>query len=190
MNEIEKTAGSPTTAAEEAKGISLLRAAAERREKRVHNLFLDVPSWDGDLIAEYAVAGRPKLEAMARKIMAESKGGANEANLRTAADIDFIVEACVGLHALDPEGATEEERRVPIEDDLGKVPYNRFGDILVRIAGEGRTVSHVPRTARETVLKMFAKDNEDPSVPISAHAMVIARWMRDPSKAPMSQDLV
>lgn len=189
MSELETTAGSPTTATEEAKGISLLRGAAERRENRVHNLFLDVPSWDGDVIAEYSVVNRPKLESMARKISAESKGG-NESSLRTAADIDFILEACVGLYAYDPEGETEESRRVPIMDDLGKVPYNRFGDILVKIAGEGRTVKAAPRSAREVVLKMFAKDQEDPSVPISAHAMIIARWMRDPSKPMTSLDLV
>jgi hypothetical protein len=188
MNDIERTAGAETTAVEEAKGISLLRGAAQRREKRVHAAFLDVPSWDGDLIAEYRVVNRPKLEQMARKISAESKGG-NEANLRTGADIDFIVEACVGLYALDPEGATEEERRVPLTDELGKIDYTRFGDVLLRIAGEGRTVTHVPRTAREVVLKAFAKDNEDPTVPISAHAMVIARWMRDPSKAPTTMEL-
>lgn len=188
MNEIERTAGAETTAVEEAKGVSLLRKAAERREKRVHAAFIDVPSWDGDLIAEYQVVNRGKLETMARKISAESKGG-NESSLRTAADIDFIVEACVGLYAYDPEGDSEEARRVAITDDLGKVPYTRFGDILVRIAGEGRTVTHAPRTAREVVLKTFAKDNEDPAVPISAHAMMIARWMRDPSKAPTTLDL-
>lgn len=188
MNELQETAGAATTATEEAKGVSLLRKAAKRREERVHALFLDVPSWDGDIIAEYQVVNRPRLETMARKISAESKGG-NEANLRTAADIDFIVEACVGLYAYDPEGETEESRRVAIEDDLGKVPYNRFGDILVRIAGEGRTVTTTPRSTREVVLRMFAKDKEDPSVPISAHAMVIARWMRDPSKPVTSQDL-
>src|SRR5688500_18010026 len=120
MNELEQTAGATTTAAEEAKGISLLRKAAARREERVHALFLDVPSWDGDIIAEYQVVNRPRLETMARKISAESKGG-NESSLRTAADIDFIVEACVGLYAYNPEGDSQEDRRVVIEDDLGKV---------------------------------------------------------------------
>lgn len=188
MNEFEQTAGAPSTAAEEAKGVSLLRQAAARRTERVHALFLDVPSWDGDLIAEYQVVNRPKLEAMARKISAEAKGG-NESSARTAADIDFIVEACVGLYAYDPEGDSEQSRRVPIDDEIGKINYNRFGPTLVAIAAPERGVTTVPRSVRDTVLRTFAKEGEDPSVPISAHAMTIARWMRDPSKPVTTQDL-
>src|ERR1700754_4088293 len=168
MNEFERTAGPETTATEEAKGISLLRRAAIAREKRVHSLFLDVPSWEGDLIAEYQVVNRPRLETMARKITAEARGAGSESSARTSADIDFILEACVGLYAYDPEGSTEEERRVPIEDDLGKVNYNRFGDILVSIAAPERGIKERPKTARAVVLGCFAKEGDDASVPLSA----------------------
>jgi hypothetical protein len=33
---------------------TLLQKAQERRQKRESTLFLDVPTWDGDLIAEHA----------------------------------------------------------------------------------------------------------------------------------------
>lgn len=173
--DLDLAAGAESTAAEEAKGISLLRHAEQRRAESKDALFLDVPSWNGDLIAEYRVVDRTRLETMVRKIQQEAKGNNNTA--RTQADIDLILEANVGLYAYDAEGGPEEaDRRAPIEDDLGLVPYTRVSMVL----GKNGMIN----SARAAVLYLF-KDN---AVAISAHALTIARWMRDPSKDPLAEE--
>lgn len=165
----------PNPAAEEARGISLLRQAEQRREQSGVTLFLEIPSWGGDLIAEYKVMDRTRLEGMISKIQREARNG-NSSSARTAADIDLLVAANVGIYAFDAEAvATAEDGvdddaagRVAITDDLGTVTFTRIGPVL------GREF----RTAREAVLYLF-KDN---GIAITAHAVVVARWMRDPSK--------
>jgi hypothetical protein len=167
----DEITGATTTAAEEAKGISLLRQAEERREQESDTLFLDVPSWSGDLIAEYKVLDRPRLEAMVRKVQQLARDG-NQSNARTVADIGLLLESNVGLYAYDPDGGdTEESRRAPITDEHGTVTYDRIGKIL------GQDF----RSSRESVLYLM-KNN---AIAISTHALAVARWMRDPSKDPM-----
>lgn len=185
-DDLDITAGPETTAPEEAKGISLLRKADKSRAKRTNTLYLDVPSWAGDLIAAYRVVDRQRLETMVRKIQQEAKSG-SDSSARTAADIDLILEANVGLYAYDPEGGPEpEDRRAPIEDDLGVVPFNRFGDILLRIRPEDREGKPAPRLNSARAVVLYAM--EDNAVAISAHALMIARWMRDPSKDPTMEE--
>jgi hypothetical protein len=161
----------PESAAEEARGTSLLREAERRREQASANLFIEVPSWGGDLIAEYRVVERQRLEQLITKIQREQRNGSNSGQ-RTAADIDLLVEANVGLYAFDADAAAaaddEAAGRVPIADEMGTVTYGRIGPVL------GREF----RSVREAVLYLM-KDN---GVAISAHASVVARWMRDPSK--------
>lgn len=179
-------AGSETTATEEAKGISLLRKAEQSRSSRTNTLYLDVPSWAGDLIAAYRVVDRPRLEQMVRKIQQEAKHG-NDSSARTAADIDLILEANVGLYMYDPEGGdSPDDRRVPIEDDLGVTPFNRFAEILRRIRPEDRSGKPAPNLSSARSVVLYAM--EDNAVAISAHALMIARWMRDPSKDPTMEE--
>lgn len=160
-------------AAEEARGISLLRSAAQRRERSGDTLFLDVPTWSGDLIAEYKVIERQRLEQLISRIQRESRNG-NSTSTRTAADIDLLVEANVGLYAFDVEasladdGGDDGRGRVPIEDGSGVVTFGRIGPVL------GKEF----RSAREAVLYLM-KNN---GLAVTAHAVVVARWMRDPSK--------
>jgi hypothetical protein len=161
-------------AVEEAKGLSLLRAAEKRRESSGQTLFLDIPSWGGDLIAEYKVLERTRVETLIRKIQSASRDGSgNSAAARTAADIDLLIEANVGIYAYDAEAEAEADGdpaagRVPIKDDTGIVTFGRIGPVL------GQDFKSV----REAVLYLM-KNN---GVAITAHAVVVARWMRDPSK--------
>jgi hypothetical protein len=161
-------------AVEEARGISLLHSAERQRDQQAGTLFLDVPTWGGKLVAEYRVVDRPRLNALAQKIQQMRRDG-NETSAMTAADIDLLLEANVGLYAFDVE-AEEGKQRVPINDERGIVTYRRIGPVL------GKDF----RTARESVLYMM-KDN---AVAISAHAMKIARWMEDPSKDPSTEGLI
>jgi hypothetical protein len=180
---LEGVAGSDTTATEEAKGISLLREAEHRREESSDSLFLDVPSWGGDLVAEYRVVDRPRLEKMARKIMQEARGGTNS-TARTAADTDLILAANVGIYARDPDGDPDgpDGARVPLIVAGSTATYGTVNEILKK--------DQYIKSARSAVLYMFAKPQSkdgppgDAGVAISAHALTVARWMRDPSKSP------
>lgn len=172
-NDLSQTAGASSTAVEEAKGVSLLRRAEERRKEEADTLYLDVPSWGGDLIAAYRIVDRPRLETMVRKIQAEMRDNSN-GNARTAADIDLILEANTGLYAYDPTGLDESARRAPIEVDEMVVGFSRINEIMNRPE---------INSARSAVLYLF-KNN---AVAISAHALTVARWMRDPSKDPTAE---
>jgi hypothetical protein len=170
MTDLTHELGTDTSsAAEEARGVSLLREAAKRREQSGDTLFLEVPTWGGDLIAEYKVIDRQRLEGLIQRIQKESRNG-NSSSARTAADIDLLVEANVGLYAFDAEASLErdDEGRVAIEDEIGTVTYSRIGPIL------GKEFPSV----RAAVLYLM-KDN---GLAITAHAVIVARWMRDPSK--------
>jgi hypothetical protein len=171
MTDLTQELGTNTSsAAEEARGVSLLREAAARREQSGDTLFLEVPTWGGDLIAEYKVIDRQRLEALIQRIQKESRNG-NSSSARTAADIDLLVEANVGLYAFDAEaslGGGDDEGRVAIEDEIGMVTFGRVGPIL------GKEFPSV----RAAVLYLM-KDN---GLAITAHAVIVARWMRDPSK--------
>jgi hypothetical protein len=169
IDEIEGSAAD--SAAEEAKGISLLRQAEKRREQQADTLFLEVPTWGGDLIAEYKVIDRTRLDTLVRKMQQQARGG-NAGNAATMADINLLLEANVGIYAYDADGGdSEEDCREPIMDDHGTVTYDRIGRVL------GKDF----RAAREAVLYLM-KNNP---IAISTHAMNVARWMRDPSKDPM-----
>jgi hypothetical protein len=73
IDEIEGSAAD--SAAEEAKGISLLRQAEKRREQQADTLFLEVPTWGGDLIAEYKVIDRHSPDTLVRKMQQQARGG-------------------------------------------------------------------------------------------------------------------
>jgi len=183
-NEYEETAGPETTAAEEARGISLLRQAAKRRDEDKGILYLDVPTWGGDLQGAYNVVDRSRLEVLIRKAQNLSRNG-DATNARTRADIDVILEANVGMYSLDPDApGEEEERRVAIEDEFGVVTWDRFGDILRRIRPEEAP----PASAKNSKYAVVLAAMRNNGVAVSAHALYIARWMRDPSKDP-AQDL-
>lgn len=152
---------------------SLLQKAQERRQKREAHLFLDVPTWGGDLIAEYRILNPDEMKRVATTALANNNGvkepGAN--------DIALINAMCVGLHVWD----SEKEERVPITDEFGHVNYGRIANFLGK--------SHVIKNSADAVkYVMSERDPDNPDnyivnlVAISLHAAEIQRWVRDPSK--------
>lgn len=153
-------------------GASLLQQADKKRAEREKNLFLDVPSWDGDVVAEYRVVPKSELKLIAERAIRRSKSEKREA---VENDIDLIVTACVGLHARDPESGD----RVAIEDEFGIVNYGRIASIL----GKDDEI----KGTSDAVRYMMAERNENGTweeniVAIGIHAQTVSRWMKDPSK--------
>lgn len=157
---------------EAARGLSLLQEAEQRRAKRQHHLFLDIPTWDGDLVAEYRVVGKPELKVMAERALRRQRNGAESDPAQN--DIDLILTACVGLHAFDRETG----ERVPIEDEAGHVGYDRITAILGR--------DEITTAADAVRYLMADRDDEggwvENVVAISMHGDRIGRWMRDTSR--------
>lgn len=157
-----------------ARGLSLLQDAEQRRAEREHSLFLDVPTWNGDLIAEYRVPSPDNLRKLAEAAIrrVRSNNGKNEPG---ANDVSLIAAANVGLYMKDPE----TEDRVPIEDEVGHVGYDRIATTLGK---DGELQSQF-----DVIRYMMAERNDDGTytqnvLAISMHANAIQRWMRDTSK--------
>lgn len=157
-----------------ARSQSLLQAAEQRRSERETSLFLDVPTWNGDLIAEYRVVEPKKLRKMAEAAMRQARN--NGAEIEPGAnDLRLIVASCVGLYMKDPETG----ERVPIEDEFGHVGYDRIAALL----GKDDEI----KSNTEAVKYLTGEREEDGSwtyniVAVSMHADAIAKWTRDPSK--------
>lgn len=158
---------------ENARGLSLLQEAEKRRSEREHSLFLDVPTWNGELIAEYRVpdpdALRKIAEATIRRV--RSSNGRDEPG---ANDVALIAAANVGLYVKDPDSGD----RVPIEDKIGHVGYDRIAAIL----GKEELQSN-----SEVIRYLMSERNDDGTytqnvLAISMHANSIQRWMRDTSR--------
>jgi hypothetical protein len=153
-------------------GASLLQQADKRRLERERNLFLDVPSWDGDLVAEYRVVPKEELRLIAERAMRRAK---NKESRAIENDMDLLATANVGLHARDPESGD----RVPIEDGYGIVTYGRIAPIL----GKEEEI----KSNSDAIRYLMAERNNDGTwqeniVAIGIHAQSVSRWMRDPSK--------
>lgn len=153
---------------------SLLQKAQERRQQRETTLFLDVPTWDGDLIAEYAILGPDQMKTLTQKLINNSKNGNAEPGSN---DIELLNAHCVGLYVRDPDSGD----RLPVEDEFGIVNYAR----MARQLGK----EHTLKTAAETIKYLMSeRDKDDPDkyivnlIAISLHAAAVQRWMRDPSK--------
>lgn len=163
----------PGSAPEVARSESLLERAANKRKKRAKHLFLDVPSWDSDMVAEYRVLEQKELDGIAERQARRLRGGDNDSQ---QADLELIAMACVGLHMIDPESGD----RLPIEDDFGHVGYNR---IATKLDMEEELDSNA-----QVIRYLTGERSEDDSgwktnpTAITMHANAIARWMRDPSK--------
>jgi len=162
------------TSLDSAQGLSLLKEAERRRQQREHTLFLDVPSWNGDLIAEYRVVPPEELRKVAEAALRRSRNGGR---LEPAAnDIALISVACIGLYMKDPE--TDE--RIPIEDEHGHVGYNRIASVLGK---EDEIKSNA-----DAVRYLMAERSENGGwvenvMAMSLHANAIGRWLRDPSRS-------
>lgn len=142
---------------------SLLDKIKDRRENREDILKIDIPSWDGDLKAEYKVIAREDIEQMIRRVRFRQSGGRSNGvnNAGTEADADFLIKACIGVIAVDQETGAETK----IADG-----YNRT---LIEILEPENT-----NDEKGLVVYLF-KGN---SIALAAHGQKIARWMQDTSK--------
>lgn len=166
-------------ALDNAQSTSLLKAAQKRRQERGRTLFLDVPGWDGDLIAEYRVVPPEELRRVAEMALRRNRnGGAPEP---VSNDISIIIAACVGLHTINPE----DGERVPVEDEFGIVKFDRIAKLL----GKEEEI----KDNRTAVKYLMSERTEDGGwienvLAISLHANTIGRWMKDPSKQVVDVD--
>lgn len=157
---------------ESARSLSILQTAQKERAKRETHLFLDVPSWNGALVAEYRIIDKTILDEMGKRNAARLRAGKFD---KVKADIELILRAAVGLWVLDPKSGD----RVQLEDEFGHVGYDRITLVLGRndIDGAQDAVRYV----------MAERGNDDDSwventVAMGLHAQSITRWMKDPSK--------
>lgn len=157
---------------ESARSLSILQKAQKERAKRETHLFLDVPSWNGDLVAEYRIIDKKILDDMGKRNAALIRSGKFD---KVKADIELILKAAVGLWVLDPKSGN----RVQLTDEFGQVSYDRIALVLGRPEIE---------SASEAVRYVMAeRGNDDDSwventVAMGLHAQSITKWMKDPSK--------
>lgn len=166
----------PGESPELARSLSLLdRAKAKRAERETH-LFLEVPSWDGDLVAEYRVLGSKELEVISDNVTRKIRAG--EAD-QIRADLEVIAKSNVALHMVDPETGD----RVTLEDEGGPIGYDRVAllfNMEDQLTSVFKTIQYLTGERKEDGAP--GEWQENPTA-ISQHANRIARWMRDPSKS-------
>jgi hypothetical protein len=164
------------TSLESVQSLSLLKQAQKKRQTRQRTFFLDVPSWDGDLICEYQVVDPDMLKKVAAGAIRRARNGSEQE--AAANDVDLILAAAVGLYAKDPETG----ERVAIEDEHGHVGYGRIAKLL----GKDDEVKSQAQAVRYLMAERD-DDSEDGGwvenvMAMSLHADAISRWMKDPSK--------
>jgi hypothetical protein len=143
-------------------------------------LYLDVPSWNGDLIAEYRVVPPEDLKRIAENALRRARSGLPEP---ADNDISMIIAACVGLYMKNPE--TNGEERVALEDEFGIVKYDRIAIML----GKEDEIKDNRTAVRYLMSERDENGGWTPNVmAISLHANAIARWTKDPSKHSIDVD--
>jgi hypothetical protein len=168
----EDTVGAATNETE-AEALTLLQQAEKKRAARETSLFLDVPTWDGDLIVEYRVPDPDKLRLVAQAAMRRARDNGNPSP-PASNDVSLIIAAHVGLYIRKSDGS-----RLPIEDEFGHVGFNRMAKVLGK--------EDILKSNDDVVRYLMAERNEDGSyydniTAITMHANKIQTWMRDPSR--------
>jgi hypothetical protein len=157
-----------------ARSLSILKQAEERRNSRSGTLFLDIPSWNGELIGEYQVVPREEIVELTERIARQVRSG-NGSNIKPGqGDIELIIRACVGLYVIDPDTGD----RVPIEDEHGHVGYDRIAEVMGRtdITSQRDTIRYLMGVRTDA-----AGGWKENLLAVAIHANVIARWMSDPT---------
>lgn len=165
----------PGEATGDARAMSLLQAATKRREEREKNLFLDIPSWDGDLIGEYAIIPKQELKDMGERQLRAMRHQ-NGTQDRVRFDIELIVRSCAGLYALDPDTGD----KVSLDDEIGNVGYGR----IAKLMGKDDLIKD---STQAVLWLMGSRDHTNDTwventMAVTTHARAISRWMSDPSK--------
>jgi hypothetical protein len=171
MPEIPEIGSAPSLA----RSVSILKGAEQRRNAREGTLFLDVPSWNGELICEYRVVSREEMLTLTNRIqrlMRQANGNPDPAR----GDFDLIIAACIALYVIDPETG----ERVPVEDEQGPVGYDRIAHVMGKddeFKSQREVISYLMGT--RTDARGGWQEN---LLAVSIHANTIARWMSDPTR--------
>lgn len=149
-------------------GGSVLDRIKKRRTNTVDTLWIDVPSWGGDLKAEYKVLDPDEIQKMIRRVQARQRKGEGQ-KYDSTPDIDFLVKACIGVKAVDLE--TDEEQ----------VLTSGFTMDLVGML-DPKDEDENPITIKDPrgLVAYLVKYN---GIALAAHAQKIARWMQDTAKS-------
>lgn len=165
-SESDNHAPDGTPAAEVAVGAnSILERIQRRRDEVSDTIKIDIPSWGGDLQAEYKVVHRIELEKMVKRIQKATSSAKGQQIDLSKGDADFLVKACVGVYAYDSE--TDEEVRVADGYELGL--SKRLGD------------PPGTETIHGLVMYLFKFNG----IAVASHAIKVARWMQDTSRVPV-----
>lgn len=133
---------------------SLLERLISQREETEETLELEIPSWDGAMIATYSVIPRAELNKLLKKSKKIIK--ANEAAVEP--DLDLLARACVKIEAYDAES------------DTRALVSNGYGEDLAERLGNPEGTG----TARLNVLYMFRKNG----IAVGAQSLQVSRWMQ------------
>lgn len=152
---------------------SVLGRLRARREDLAqdHHLDLDIPGYDGDLVARYRPLTAGEQARIAAKVeradrLAGNDEQAAEAQLRTA--LDTIIAACVEILA------RQDGKLVPLADVMGSGVPVRYDQQLADALGITGADS-----ARAVVRGVFPRDSHGEVVPqpVNRHANEVAAWM-------------
>lgn len=140
---------------------SRLQQLKQRREATLDaTLTIELPSWEGNLLAEFRVLGeteRSKIERRQARRAAETL---------TPLHLDLIATACVRLHVRDENGTAEP--LVHAGQDV------RFDAALAALMGWDKA-----DTEAQIVMECFGHN----TVAVRAMADRVASWMQDPRPA-------
>lgn len=136
-----------------------------------HHLDLDIPGYDGDLVARYRPLTAAEQTRIAAKVeradrLAGNDEQAAEAQLRTA--LDTIIASCVEILV------REDGVMVPLAEITGASAPVRYDQALADALGIPGADS-----ARAVVRGVFPRDSHGDVVPqpVNRHANEVAAWM-------------
>lgn len=149
-------------------GGSVLDRIKRRRTDQSDVLWLDIPSWGGELKARYQVLDRDEVEKMIRRVQARQRQG-DKSRSDSTPDLDFLIKACTEVKAVDSE--TDEEETLTPGFTLELV------DMLDPKDEDG---SPIAIKDQRSLVAYLVKYN---GIALAAHAQKVARWMQDTSKS-------
>ena len=161
LDDDELTEVEPDTDALEISASSVLDGIKRRRDERVDPWF-DIPTWGGELKAKYRIVDPKEVRKMINRIRSQGRGAPKDGG---EADADFIINACVAVHAFPLD-------REDYDEDEGIRVSSGFDQELVE------ALEIQARNPRELIGHLF-KGNK---IAVSTHAQKVARWMQDTSK--------
>lgn len=157
-----------STATIAAGGGSVLDRVKKRRTNKAAEVWLDIPSWGGEMKAQYQVLDRDEVEKMIRRVQARQRQG-DQRKSDSTPDLDFLIKACIGVKAFDME--TEEEQILATGYSMELVPL-----LDPRDEDENPIVVKDQRGLVAYLMKYNG-------IALAAHAQKVARWMQDTGKS-------